>query len=226
MAKDKDETMTPSAPDPWEVLGKLTAALTALSERQAAAPSSTNEDMMMTLSAALARLAEAQVEGSRLIADETRRAVRPSNEVVPQISVFNRRGMLLPDDADGPRKPLLKCLMLVPWLLEWESCTREEVELANLLEPGEYQLVLNDRAKVTVTCNIEYKSDMVTPSRLIITHDTTFNKENFRRVPALADCLRQYLRQHDPEVQQLAAAVMTDDEEEAYIASGQLSVSA
>lgn len=225
MAKDKDETVISTPPDPWEVLNRVTAAIELLAMRQVETPSTTNEQMMATLSAALVRLSETQIEGSKLIADETRRAVRPSNEVVPMISVFNRRGQLLPDDADGPRKPPLKCLMMVPWLLEWESMTREEVELANLMEAGEYRLVLNDKTTVRVTCSIDYKADQITPSRLLITHDTAFNKENFRRITALSDVFRQYLRQHDPEITQFAAAVMTDEEEEALISAGELSVS-
>lgn len=225
MPKDKDETVMPTPPDPWEVLNRVTAAIEMLALRQQAAPSSTNEELMATLSNALVRLSETQLEGSKLIADETRRAVRPSNEVVPMISVFNRRGQLLPEDAEGPRKPLLKCLMMVPWLLEWESCTREEVELANLMEAGEYTLTLNDKTRVRVVCTIDYKADQVTASRLLITHDTAFNKENFRRIPPLSECFRQYLRQHDPEIKQFAAAVMTDEEEEALIAAGELSVS-
>lgn len=223
--KDTDVTPTPTAPDPWEIMHRLTSAIETLATRQQETPSSTNEAMMATLSGALARLAETQIEGSKLIANETRRAARPSNEVVPQISVFNRRGVLLPDDADGPRKPLLKCLMLVPWLLEWESCTREEVELANLLEAGEYTLTMNDKAKVRVTVTVEYKSDNYTPSRLILTHETAYNRENFRRIPPMADCFRQFLREHDDEVRQMAAAVMTDEEEEALILAGELSVS-
>lgn len=227
--KDKDETVTPAVipepPNPWDVLNRVAAAVELLAARQAEAPSASNEQMMTTLSGALARLAETQLEGAKLIADETRRQVRPSNEVVPKISAFNRRGENLPDDAEGPRKPLLKCVMLVPWLLEWESCTREEVELANLLEPGEFILHRIDKSTVKVTCTIDYKSDMTTPSRLVLTHDTAFNKENFRLIPDLAGCFRQYLRQHDPEVRQLAAEVMTDEEEEAYIAAGHLSVS-
>lgn len=226
MSKDKEQIVTPpTLPDPWDVLNRMTAAIEMLAERQAVAPSETNESMMGTLSKALARLAETQLEGSKMIADETRRAVRPSNEVVPRVSVFNRRGELL-GDADGPRKPLLKCIMMVPWLLEWESCTREEVELANMLEPGEYMLKLTDNATVKVTCTIDYKVDQVTPSRLLITHETTFNKENFRRVPPLADCFRQYLRQHDTEVRKYAAMVMSDEEEDILIQAGQLSVSA
>lgn len=177
------------------------------------------------LTQALARLSEANLEGSKLIASETRRANRPSNEVVPKISVFNRRGELLPDDAEGPRKPKLKCLMLIPWLVEWESVTREEAELLNLLEPGDYTIKRVDNSKVRVTVNIELHTDGRSPSRLLLNHDTAFNNDNFRLIPALADMLRQILKQHRPEVALMAANVMEDEVEEMMIEAGRLSVS-
>lgn len=219
-------TETPRAPDPWEVLARIASAMEAIaaSQKAAPAPDAGMANMMETLSHALVRLSESNIEGSQLIASEQRRGndqKRPENKIIPNVSVFNRRGTKL----EEYQKPLLKCLMMLPWLAEWESLTREEVELLNLLEAGTYVVKRIDRSKVTVTVNIEYKADSVTPSRLVVNHDTAFNNDNFRMMPALTDMLRDMLKQHDRDVRARAAAVLSDEEEEALIEAGQLTVS-
>lgn len=221
MAK-KDEEMQDQQPiDPMVVMLRLTEALEKMTERQQTSPDASMGKMMETLSTALARVSESQLEGSKLIASETRRAHRPSNEVVPQVSVFNRRGKMLSDY----QKPVLKCTMMVPWLLDNDSITREEVELANLLQPGDYVLKRTDNSKVTVSVSVTLKQDGVTPSRLLLTHETAFNNDNFRLVPTFSDMLRQVLKQHGSEIRAQADAVLTDEEEEALIEAGELSVS-
>lgn len=228
MAKKEEETPeTPELPDPWAIISKLTEAIQGLAR---APQNDQNQSLTLRLTEALERVSEAQLAGSKLIASETRRAHRPSNEVVPNRSVFNRRGTLLPDqsgmpDGRDPRKPLLKCVMMIPWLVEWESCTREEVELLNLLGQGEYTLRRIDNSKIRVTVKIDYKIDNVSPSRLVLTHETGFNNDNFKLMPALPDMLRQLLRQHPQPVPQHAILVMTDEEEEALIEAGALLVS-
>lgn len=235
MAKRNDSDATdqsmddtqPPAIDPMAVMAQLAQSMAVIAAHITKAPAETNNaELMLTLSKALERVSEAQMAGSKLIADETRRAHRPSNEVVPGCSVFNRRGNLLPYDATGPTKQKLKCIMLVPWIVEWESCTREEVDLLNLLQPGEYQLKRIDNSKVRVSIQVELRVDGKTPSRLVLTHDTAFNNDNFRLVPPLPDMLRQLLKQHEKDVALAAALVMSDEEEEALIEAGQLSVSA
>lgn len=226
MAKrtEEDEGVTPSI-DPMEVLARLTVALEAVGAAQKVAPDVQMAVIMDRLSTALERVSESQLKGSELIASETRRAHRPSNEVIPGISVFNRRGVLLPPGTAGPIKPHLKCIMLIPWLIEWESCTREEVELLNLLESGEYMLRRIDNSKVKVTIKIEMNVDGKRPSRLLMTHDTAFNNDNSRMIPPLSDLLRQILRQHEKPIVAAAAAILTDEEEEALIEAGELLVS-
>lgn len=218
MSKSESE---PLSPDPNAILARLATALEAMATRQ----EPQNNELVARLTTALERVSSAQLEGSKLIAEETRRAHRPSNEVTPQISVFNRRGMLLDPNAQGPHKQPLKCLMMVPWLVEWESCTREEVDLLNLLQAGDYTLKRIDNSKVRVTIAVEYRVDGHTPSRLLLNHDTAFNNDNFRMMPPLSDMLRQLLRQHDKSVWAIASAVLTDEEEEALIEAGELSVS-
>lgn len=215
----------PATPDPWMIIGQLTEALQGLAKAQAAvAPEGSTADLMSRLASALERVAESQMLGSQLIASETRRAHRPSNEVVPNISVFNRRGTMLPESVY--KKPPLKCLMMIPWLVEWESITREEVELLNLLQPGDYTLKRTDLSKINVEVKVDYKTDRVTPSRLIMNHETGFNNDNFRLMPALTELLRQILKQHtDIDIRQRAAMVMSDEEEEALIEAGRLEIS-
>lgn len=211
--------------DQSQILLRLTVALEALSQRQSASPDPTMGSLMETLSLALARVSETQLEGSKMIADETRRAARPSNQVVPGISVFNRRGLNLPDNATGPIKPKLKCIMMIPWLAEWESLTREEVELLNLVQEGQYVLARIDKSKVKINVHIDYAVDDVTPSRLVMTHDTAFNNDYFKLMPDLASYLRQILKQHDRPTAKKAAEILSDEEEEALIAAGDLTVS-
>lgn len=214
----------PEAPDPWTVLARIATAMELLAQRQVAAPDTGNAELMQTLSQALVRVSESNIEGSKLIAAEHQKSTqanRPSNQVIPNVSVFNRRGTKLEDY----QKPKLKCLMMLPWLAEWESLTREEVELLNLLESGSYVLKRIDRTKVTVTITIEYKADGHTPSRLLMNHDTAFNNDNFRMMPPLVDMLRDILKQHDRDIRATASTVLSDEEEEALIEAGELSVS-
>lgn len=178
------------------------------------------EGLVRTLAPALERMAEATLQGAKMQADETRRAHRPSNEVVPLISVFNRRGTTL----EGYTKPVLKCRMSIPWELRNEEMTREEVELFNLLEPGEYQIRRNDGSKVVMTVLIRYGVDQITPSHLVMNHETAWNNDNKNLMPPLADMVRLMLKQHAPSIAKRAASIMTDEEEEAMIEAGELSI--
>lgn len=226
MAKKDDETLMPEPQPEVSTLDMLrmmaamqerfTTAIESISARRDEGPAP-NQDKMAE---ALQMLAEATKVGSELQARETRRAHRPSNEVVPMISVFNRRGETL----DGYKKPALKCVMMIPWLAEWESQTREEVELLNLLEPGIYQMELNDGESVAATVKIDFKVDGK-PSRLLMTHETAFNNDNFKKMLPMRTILRNLLSQHREEVASAARFVMTDSEEKALIEAGKLLVS-
>lgn len=223
MAKsnETDGAETPRQPDPMEVLLRVTAALEAIAAKSA--PASEDSNAIAVLTQALARMTDSQMEGAKLIALETRRAARPSNEVIPNVSVFNRRGTMLGDEY---QKPKLKCKMLLPWEAEDESMTREEVELLNLMEAGIYTIHRIDRSKITVTVQVQYGVDNISPTHLVMQHDTAYNNDNFRLMPPFADMLREMLRQHDRSIAQIAKAVLTDEEEEALIEAGELSVSA
>lgn len=210
---------TPGGIDPMAVLDKLGNALAALGAQNNR--TDRMEEMMVLLTNAMNRIADTNLQGAERLAMEQKRAHRPSNEIYHGRSVFNRRGDLL----DDYKKPRLKCIMMLPHLAEWESLTREEVELLNLLEPGSYQIKRIDNSKVLISVTVDYAVDNKTPSRLIVRHDTAFNNDNFSLFPVLTDWARQALRQHDKAVYAASRAVLSDEEEEAMIEAGELSVS-
>lgn len=197
------------------MMAMMTNAIAALANKGG------DDKAVVALTAAFDRMTAAQQQSANFAIEESRKAFRPSNQVIPNISVFNRRGDLLEDY----KKPPLKCLMMIPWLVEWESCTREEVELLNLLEAGSYTIKRADRSKIAMEVVMEYKSDRVTPSLLTIRHESAFNNDNFKMMPPLPDLLRDMLKQHDRTIAMAAAMVLSDEEEEAAIESGDLSVS-
>jgi hypothetical protein len=206
--------------DPLQVMAQLAAGLQALAARQDS-NDERQQELMATLGSAMARIAESNIKGSEQIAAEMRRSQRPSNEIVPMRSVFNQRGVLLDDN----HKPPLKCIMFIPWMAEWDSLTREEVELLNLLEPGEYRVTQNDGEEYRITIKAEFNLDGKTMSRLLMNHPTAFTQENFRKQAPLRMMLREIIEQI-PGSKPLLAAVLTEKEEAAMIAAGQLAVSA
>lgn len=204
-----------------ELMASIAASMAVLVQRS----DEKSEALVRTLAPAMERMAEATLQGAKMQADETRRAHRPSNEVVPLISVYNRRGVTL-TLADGTTyvKPKLKCRMSIPWPLDDDQVNREEVELLNLLEPGEYRIKRNDGTRILMTVQISYGIDQVTPSVLLMNHETAFNNDHKSLMPPLADTLRQMLRQHKPTIARLGAAIMTDEEEEALIEAKELPI--
>ncbi len=212
-----EEAAAPSPVDPLALMASIAQSLAVLVQRS----DSQAEGLVKALAPALERMAEATLAGAKIQADETKRAFRPSNEVVPKLSVFNRRGETL----EGYTKPKLKCRMDIPWSLRDEEITREEVELFNLLQPGDYIIKRNDGSKVAMTVLVRYGVDQVTPSHLVMNHETAFNNDHKALMPSLADMARQMLRQHVPEIRKAAAAIMTDEEEEALIECGNLAIS-
>lgn len=153
---------------------------------------------------------------------------RPENPVSTGNSVFNRRGRD-PKQGSTPLelhlatlKPPLKCPMAIPEMADWESLTREEVMLLNLIEAGQYVISRIDRTKINLSVQMRYKEDGHTPAMMLILHDTAYNNDNFRLMPPKADMLRMMLKQHDKPTAQKAAAILSDEEEEALIEAGDL----
>lgn len=214
-----------AAPDP--LMERITAAIEALSKKT---ESTATEQALLLLTGVMERLLTAQQTNQSLMLEEQRRQTRPENKVIPGISVFNRRGRD-PQQGTTPKeihlgtlKKPLKCPMMVPWIAEWESLTREEVDLLNLLEPGSFIVSRIDRTKITVSVQMRYKEDGHTPAMLLLTHETSFNNDNFKLMPPLSDMLRYILKQSDRVTAQKAAAVLSDEEEEALIEAGDLLV--
>ena len=203
----------PKSPDPNEMFARLAEAITMLAARPA--PSDENARLMETLTKAMERLAVVQEQGSERIAMETKRAARPSNEVVHQRSVYNPRG------RDYPTH--LRCKMHIPWEADENTLTREEMQLMNLVRQGEYRVRRTDGSmyveKVSVTTDLNGNPNLVT-----MTNETAFNNDNYKTAPPLVDRLRQLLKQHPKSVQAEAAAVLSMEEEEALIAAGELAV--
>lgn len=129
----------------------------------------------------------------------------------PNISVFNPRG-----EKDFPM-PTLKCEVYAPWKMSpmLHSLDREEVELFNLLEPGEYVGELNDGTTVPVNVVGVRNSENGKLEKLSLqgakdeggVYMTLFTKERRNAFPALRLFLRQLIG--DP-----ASAVMPMKEEE------------
>ena len=180
--------------------------MTRLMELMMQAQASGNNPTLDRLTSAFERMAANQLEAADRVARATRIAARPSNEAVPMISVLNPRG-----DKDFPRPPL-KCRILFPWQVEHESCTREEIELINLLIPGDFMVERNDGTKVKLTVRATYKADSDTVDTLFINHDTAFNNDYHWLMPPMRSILRQMLRQN-PKTKALANVVLSMEEE-------------
>jgi hypothetical protein len=180
----------------------------------------TGQEMMalaiMQLTEGLKSFREAQIQSANIIANMQRSTVSPENKFVPEISVYNPRG-----DKDYPR-PLLRCEYFLPWPVKpssAEELTREEIELLNLVLPGEHLVVRADRTRVKIKVRIITKLDSDEPNRIIFEHDTAFNNDYHRLMPF--DWIRQVV-ESNPKTRAAAKAVLTMEEEEALILARKL----
>lgn len=204
-------------PAQQDITDRLTIALEALAARKDQ-PAQNNDAIagaIIVLAGAIERMYEGQLKGANIIAEANKKSQRPFNENAPKISVFNLRG-----EKDFP-KPKLKCKMLLPWEAEEDSLDREEIELLNLLQAGEYGVLRNDRTKVKMTVMVKTKLDSDEASILMINHDTAFNNDYHRMLPPLTEILRQMLKQN-PRTKHAANLVVSMEEEAAFILAGQL----
>ncbi len=177
------------------------------------------QQMMSAFSNTLERLVQGQSAGSQAAAQALKRAQQPDNTHAPAISVYNPQG-----DLEHP-KPMLKCPMLLPWEADRDSLTFEEIELLNLLEPGEFTIRRIDGTKLSLTINASVQpNDRTKYNRLVINHETGFNNDNFRLMGPMSDWLRQILKQR-PHTHTAAQKVLTMEEREDLVRGGQLPVS-
>lgn len=103
-----------------------------------------------SLAAVLDKLAQIAARNQDVQKAQLKQTAPRSNAAGPKISVFNPRGE---KDFAMPR---LKCELYAPFQLtpslqeSSPSLDREEVELFNLLEPGEYKVTLADESEIPV----------------------------------------------------------------------------
>jgi hypothetical protein len=177
----------------------------------------------VSLTTLLAELIRQGREQSQVSQTHLKRSAPRSNQAGPHISAFNPRG-----EKDYPMPPL-KCEVNMPFPQRpgLHGFTREEVELMNLVEPGDYVIELNDgnpqRVSVigkknhadgrleglTFSGPLDPDSGRYTP---------LFTAENKQRFPTCANLLRQI-------VGAKADGVLPMKQEVALIADGTLAVS-
>ncbi len=94
---------------------------------------------------------DARTHQAETSASAMKRALMPENPRHPGISVYSH-----PEGELKRPKPSLRCETF--WLnspMEGDVDTVEEIELANLLEPGEYLCTKSDGSKVKATVEVE-----------------------------------------------------------------------
>lgn len=168
-------------------------------------------------------------QGDHDIAREQLKQTRkPSLQRPHEISEFNPRGQ-----KDFPM-PDLKCEVLMPWPLRkgfLHGLTREEVELMNLIEPGEYVISLLDGTQVqccvlgtrnTISRKVERLAFMGTRDEESGHYSTLYSKDRRNAFPSMVATLREILDQKDIERGNEAgvsyAHIMTMKEEHRRIA--------
>jgi hypothetical protein len=159
-------------------------------------------------------LKQSRLDAPDVQAKAMKKAMRPSNDTTHGISAFNPRG-----EKDFPMPPL-KCEIRAPWSIHpaFHGLDREEVELFNRLEAGEYDVELNDGtvARVYVKARINEITEKL--ERLDMETAPRWTNENKSLFPAMRVMLRSMLGDG-------AAGVMTMATEHRKIAAKELAVS-
>lgn len=149
-----------------------------------------------TMASVMAELVKLQRESQGVQKEQLRQTRRRSNQSGALRSPFNPRG-----DKDFPMAEL-KCEMWIPYKItnaHLGGLDREEVDLLNLLEPGEYRIEMNDDSMQTVcvvgTKNSDtgqlYKLEMKGPMDEDGKHTGLFTKDRLQRFPSMKSILRQ-----------------------------------
>lgn len=195
-----------------EVSARLLKALESIETRAKDGGSSDLLAMaMLQLAEGLKSIKEGQLQAAQIVANMQRSTMAPENRFGPDISAYNPRG-----EREFPR-PRLRCKYFLPWPVDpgaAEEFTREEIQLLNLVEPGEHTILRADRTKIKVLVRIEKKFDSDEPSHVVFHHDTAFNNDYHRLMPH--DWIRQLVELH-PKSRAAGRAVLTMEEEEALI---------
>ena len=159
-------------------------------------------------------LKQSRLEAPDVHAKAMKKAMRPSNDAVPGISVFNPRGQ-----KDYPL-PDLKCEIMAPYSIHpaYHGLDREEVELFNLLEPGDYEIELADSTNGRVFVKGIFNELTEKLEKLSVSTSPLWTAENKSLFPSMRSMLRQILGEK-------ANQVMPMTQERKLILAGQLDVS-
>lgn len=182
-------------------LTRLAAAIEKLANRERAA-SPIEGQLLAKLAQVIDKLSSGQIQSTEAIL----KGKDPSNFFSTEISAFNPRG-----DREYPR-PMLKCKMHLPWEAERECLTREEIELLNLLEPGDFLVKRNDDSMIKVTVRARSNANTHKPEVLLMNSETGFNNDYAWLMPPLRVMLRQMLKQR-ADTRDAAQSIMTMEEE-------------
>lgn len=165
-----------------------------------------------SLASVLAMLAKIQGDNVAVSKEQLRQTRRRSNQAGALRSPFNPRG-----DKDFPM-PDLQCEMWIPYKItdpHIGGLDREEVELLNLLTPGDYVIEMNDGAtqQVSVVGTRDnasgklFKLELKGPRDEDGQHTGLFIKERRQQFPSLKSMLRQIIGEEK------AASVLSMKEE-------------
>lgn len=182
--------------------------------KAAAVPAAAQTGISPDMAALIAALTKAQIDGPKAQAEAFAKIQNPSNVVSTGRSAFNPRGNKL----DDYQMPELKCEIHAPHPLHpaYHGLDREEVELFNLLEPGEYRITLTDdsMAKMTVKAIRNDVTGRIEKMRI----ESGWTDEHKGKYPGARVWLREILGAK-------ANGVMTMKQELSLIEAGELSVS-
>lgn len=180
-------------------------------------------DQTDAIAQALARLADIAESGKKVQEAQVKQLAPKSNTIAPKVSVFNPQG-----EKDYPM-PELKCEFYMPWQQKpgMHGCDWEEVELLNLLEPGEFRVELLDGSTAPLTIVGMRNSESGSLERMLFfgvkdqdsgNYGAFYTKERRSVIPPMRSLLRQILGEK-------ADGVMTIKERAKQVREGKLSVS-
>jgi hypothetical protein len=190
----------------------------------------------VTLTQLLAELVRQGRDQNAVASTHLKRSAPRSNAAGPAISVFNPRG-----EKDYPM-PELQCEVNMPFPQRpgLHGFTREEVELMNLVEPGDYVIELNDGQpqQLSVIGKRNHATGKIEGLRFsgpidpdTGRHTPLFTAQNKQQFPNCATLLRQILGEKAHGVMPMAverekvSAFLAATDKEAAVAAGALSVS-
>jgi hypothetical protein len=130
----------------------------------------------------------------------TMKALRPENQDVPKISVFNAKG-----DRDYPREKLLThefYYISQPIHKMVDTHMVRELELANQVVPGEYSVILKDGGLKTVTVTAERNAKQELTK---VTVNFPVSREEKWSVPPMLVVLYQLVSKEPPRQRFIAA---------------------